>query len=177
MLKLETDVGLITIREANKFDADKVIGFMNWVTGEVDFHTYGANDFHISKEDEIKVLEIFHQRENCLFLIAEFRNEIVAVASLSGGIKNRVAHRATVGITVAKRFWRLGIGIKMMNIIIAYAERSEVLTKLELLVHENNLPAIKLYNQLGFYREGVFKRYFKIDGKYYDGISMGLIVE
>lgn len=118
MVKLETDVGLITIREANKFDAEKVIGFMNWVTGEVDFHTYGANDFHISKEDEIKVLEIFHQRENCLFLIAEFRNEIVAVASLSGGIKNRVAHRATVGITVAKRFWRLGIGIKMMNIII-----------------------------------------------------------
>jgi len=49
MVKLETDVGLITIREANKFDAEKVIGFMNWVTGEVDFHTYGANDFHISK--------------------------------------------------------------------------------------------------------------------------------
>ncbi|MCH4889634.1 GNAT family N-acetyltransferase [Acidaminobacter sp. JC074] len=177
MVVLDTDVGSITIREGNRQDAQKVITFMNWVTGEVDYHTYGANDFHISIEDEIKVLELFHQRDNCLFLVAEFRGEIVAVASLSGGIKERVSHRGTVGITVAKRFWRLGIGIKMMELIIRYAEESKVLTKLELLVHQNNLPAIKLYNRLGFYREGVFKRYFKIDGKYYDGISMGLIVE
>lgn len=177
MEKLETDVGTIQIREANKDDAEQIIEFMNWVTGEVDFHTYGANDFHISKDDEVRVLDMFHHRRNCLFLVAEFRDDIVAVATLTGGIKERVVHRGTIGITVAKRFWRLGIGLKMMEMIIGYSEESEIITKLELLVHQNNIPAIKLYNRLGFFREGVLKRYFRIDGKYYDGIRMGLIVE
>jgi RimJ/RimL family protein N-acetyltransferase len=150
---------------------------MNWVTGEVDFHTYGANDFNIRPEDEKRMIEIFHQRENCMFLIATFNESIIAVATLSGGAKERVMHRGTLGITVAKRFWRLGIGIQMMRYMIKYAENSPLLTKLELLVHEDNIPAINLYNKLGFFREGLIQRYFNINGMYYDGIRMGLIVE
>ena len=177
MYELKTDVGVICIREAKVTDAPHIIEFMNWVTGEVDFHTYGANDFHISIEDEEKVIDVFRSRSNCMFLVAEFQSEIIAVATLSGGVKERVAHRGNIGITVAKRFWRLGIGLKMMEIIIDFSEESDILTKLELLVHQDNRAAIKLYNRLGFFREGLLTRYFRIDGKYYDGIKMGLIVE
>lgn len=177
MSSIDTEVGIIKIREANENDACELIEFMNWVTGEVDFHTYGANDYHISEENEQKVIEMFHLRENCLFLVAVFKEEIVAVATLSGGGKDRVAHRGTIGITVAKRFWRLGIGREMMNVMLKYAEESPVLTKLELLVHQDNHPAIKLYNTLGFFREGLMKRHFKIDDTYYDGIRMGLLVD
>lgn len=177
MFELKTDVGIISIREAKNSDASDIIKFMNWVTGEVDFHTYGANDFHISIEEEERVIEVFKARPNCLFLIAEFQDEIIAVATLSGGIKERVAHRGNIGITIAKRFWRLGIGIKMMELIIEFSESSEIITKLELLVHQDNRAAIKLYNKLGFFREGLLTRYFRIDGQYYDGIKMGLIVE
>lgn len=173
----ETDIGRVQIREAEVADASRIIRFMNWVTGEVDFHTYGANDFHISIEDEKRVLEVFHARENCLFLIAEFKGELIAAATLSGGIKERVAHRGNVGITVAKRYWRLGIGKQMMKVMIDYARKSNVLTKLELLVHENNMPAIHLYTQLGFFQEGVLTRYFRINERYYDGIRMGIYVE
>jgi RimJ/RimL family protein N-acetyltransferase len=174
---IETEIGHIEIREAVAEDAKKIIEYMNWVTGEVDFHTYGAGDFHISESDEAKVLELFHNRDNCMFLVAVFREEIIAVATLSGGVKERVEHRGNIGITVAKRFWRLSIGKTMMQIIINYAEENKTLTKLELLVHQDNIPAIKLYNRLGFFREGLLKRHFKIEGKYYAGIRMGLLVD
>ncbi len=177
MTSIETEIGHIEIREAVAEDAKQIIEYMNWVTGEVDFHTYGAGDFHISESDEAKVLELFHNRDNCMFLVAVFREEIIAVATLSGGVKERVEHRGNIGITVAKRFWRLSIGKTMMQIIIDYAEENKTLTKLELLVHQDNIPAIKLYNRLGFFREGLLKRHFKIEGKYYDGIRMGLLVD
>ncbi|MBN2794506.1 MAG: GNAT family N-acetyltransferase [Clostridia bacterium] len=174
---IETEIGKIEIREAKVKDASSTVEFMNWVTGEVDYHTYGANDFNIRPEDEARMIEMFHSRDNCLFLIATFSGQIVAVATLTGGVKERVKHRGTIGITVAKRFWRLGIGQQMMRIIINYAEKSPVLTKLELLVHEENIPAIKLYNKLGFFREGTIQRYFRFEETYYDGINMGLIVD
>lgn len=177
MTYIETEIGTIEIREAEVSDAAQTVEYMNWVTGEVPYHTYGANDFHIKPEDEQRMIEMFKRRSNCLFLIATFNDQIVAVATLAGGAKERVMHRGTIGITVAKRFWRLGIGIKMMRLMIAYAKQSDVLTKLELLVHESNVPAIRLYNKLGFFREGLIQRYFHIDGKYYDGINMGLIVD
>jgi len=177
MRYLDTEVGTIEIREANEEDAHELVTFMNWVTGEVDFHTYGANDYHISDDNEKKVIQMFRERDNCLFLVAAFKGEIVAVATLAGGAKERVEHRGTIGITVAKRFWRLGIGEQMMRVILDYSEQSPVLTKLELLVHQDNYPAIKLYNKLGFFREGLMKRHFKIEDKYYDGIRMGLLVD
>jgi RimJ/RimL family protein N-acetyltransferase len=173
---IHTEIGQVEIREAQVKDASETVKFMNWVTGEVDYHTYGANDFNIRPEDEARMIEMFHMRENCMFLIATFAGQIIAVATLAGGAKERVQHRGTIGITVAKRFWRLGIGQQMMRILINFAENSSMLTKLELLVHEENVPAIKLYNKLGFFREGAIQRYFNFEGHYYDGINMGLIV-
>jgi len=177
MMTHETEVGQIIIREATKSDAAEAVKFMNWVTGEVEFHTFAQNDFHVKPEDEERMMQLFHTRKNCLFIIATFKDEIVAVATLSGGLKERVFHRGTIGITVAKRFWRLGIGEKMMSVIIRYAESSPILTKLELLVHENNEPAKAMYNKLGFFREGITQRYFYTNGHYYDGLRMGLIVD
>lgn len=174
---IESEIGPIEIREAEITDAVETVKFMNWVTGEVEFHTYGPNDFNIKPEDEERMIHMFHSRSNCLFLIAKFHDEIVAVATLSGGPKVRVMHRGTIGITVAKRFWKLGIGIKMMRMMIAYAENSETLSKLELLVHQDNVPAIQLYTKLGFFREGLIQRYFQINGIYYDGIRMGLMAD
>lgn len=174
---IETEIGLITIREAEVNDASLIVQFMNWVTGEVDYHTYGPGDFSIRPEDEERMIEIFKARKNSLFLIALFNDEIVAVATLSGGIKERVSHRGTVGITVAKRFWRLGIGKAMMNEIVNFSKEGQIITKIELLVHQDNIPALQLYKHLGFHREGLIKRYFNIEGQYYDGIRMGLILD
>jgi len=178
MLKevLRTDIGDIILREASLADARKTVEFMNWVTGEVDYHTYGPNDFNIKPEDEKRMMDVFHHKDNCLFLIATFGGQIMAVATLSGGIKERTAHRATIGITVAKRFWRLGVGRKLMQMMMTYARTSEKISKLELLVHQDNKGAIKLYEDLGFKREGVIQRYFLIDGIYYDGYQMGCII-
>ena len=173
----KTEIGEVIIREAEVSDAAEAVAFMNWVTGEVDFHTYGVNDFIIKSEDEMRMIKIFKERVNCKFLVAVFNDKIVAVATLSGGIKERVQHRGTLGITVSKRYWRLGIGQEMMEILIEYARENSILTKLELLVHEDNNPAIMLYSKLGFLREGLIKRYFLIEGEYHSGINMGKIVD
>lgn len=174
---LETEIGEVVLREATLEDAKKTVQFMNWVTGEVDFHTYGPNDFNIKASDERRLMELFHKKDNCVFLIATFQEEIIAVATLSGGLKSRTAHRGTVGLTVAKRFWRLGIGKNLMEMVLKFSKNSKDLSKLELLVHENNKAAIALYTKLGFETEGIIRRYFLIGNQYYDGIQMGKLIK
>ncbi len=176
-MQLETEIGIINIRDVIESDAESAVEFMNWVTGEVDFHTYGVNDFLIKQEDRVRMIQLFKEKHNCKFLVATFNEQIIAVATLSGGIKERIRHRGTIGITVAKRYWRLGIGQKMMEMIIDYSRKSDVLTKLELLVHESNYPAIELYVKLGFFQEGVISRYFLFEEDYYSGIRMGKYVD
>lgn len=177
MIKFQTEIGSITISEACVEDASEVVKFMNWVTGEVNFHTYGVNEFFLRPSDELRMIKRFRSRENSIFLIAKFDNMIIGIATVSGGTPDRVKHRGTIGITIAKRYWRLGIGIKMMEELIAFAENGNILTKLELLVHENNLAGISMYRKLNFFEEGRIQRYFCINGEYNLGINMGLFIK
>lgn len=46
------------------------------------------------------------------------------------------------------------------------------LEKIELHVYTTNDPVIALYKKFGFEEEGVIKKYRKLDGEYFDCLSM-----
>ena len=76
---------------------------------------------------------------------------------------------------VAVSHRRLGIGRALLDQAAAWARDAGV-SKLELHVFPWNEPAIKLYEQFGFEREGFRKAHYRRGDEYVDAILMALRV-
>ena len=81
------------------------------------------------------------------------------------------------GIAVHPFFAGKGEGIKMMQEIIEYAKQNGFL-RIELSVAYINEKAIRLYEKVGFVKEGLLKKftYLKSENKYLDEIMMAYLI-
>ena len=172
-LKLKNGQNL-TIRTAKKEDALDLIRYVNKIGGESDFLTFGEGEFDITLEKEEEIIESHIGIENKIYLIAEIENEIAGSLNYSGRARQRTKHTGEFGLSVAKRYWGLGIGKELIKYMIDWAKEGNVVRKINLRVREDNETAINLYTKLGFKKEGIISREFYIDGKYYSSIFMGL---
>lgn len=172
-LKLKSGQNLI-IRTAKKEDALDLIRYVNKIGGESDFLTFGEGEFDITLEKEEEIIESHIGIENKIYLIAEIENEIAGSLNYSGRARQRTKHTGEFGLSVAKRYWGLGIGKELIKYMIDWAKEGNVVRKINLRVREDNETAINLYTKLGFKKEGIISREFYIDGKYYSSIFMGL---
>ena len=83
----------------------------------------------------------------------------------------RQKHRGVLGMGLIPEFRGKGIGSRLMTQTLAHAKEFG-LEKIELQVYTTNSAALALYKKFGFFEEGVVKHYRKLDGKYFDSISM-----
>lgn len=84
-------------------------------------------------------------------------------------------HCGRLGMGIHKSFRRLGIGTRLIDQTISKA-KEKGLERIELEVLASNIPAIKLYEKVGFVVEGVKKKARKLDGSYDDLVEMALII-
>ena len=63
--------------------------------------------------------------------------------------------------------------MQMLKVLIKWCEDSKYCEKLNLRVRDDNHKAIKLYEQLGFKREGLLLKEMKINGEYVNCLFMG----
>ena len=83
----------------------------------------------------------------------------------------RQRHRGTLGMGLLSEFRRQGLGSALLASVLDHAKNFG-LEKAELQVYTSNLPAIALYEKFGFEREGLIRRYRKLDGCTYDALAM-----
>ena len=69
-----------------------------------------------------------------------------------------------------------GIGKTALKWLIDYAFKKIKLHKINLGVIKENIPAVKLYKSLGFKIEGEMKDEVCSNGKYYDSLSMAILI-
>ena len=142
--------------------------------GESDNLLFGQDGFPMPVEREAVFLSRQQQEEKSLMLVGFVGEELVCVASCDAlTARERVAHRASVSVTVGKVFWRLGIGRKAMEALIAFAKGCG-LEVLQLEVRSDNVPAIALYESLGFEKLGLYKNFMKVNGQACDAWYMNL---
>jgi len=70
----------------------------------------------------------------------------------------------------------VGIGRALIQATLEGA-RTAGLTRIELTVREDNERAIHLYRKLGFTHEGLKRNGVRVDGRYYNLVSMGLLLD
>ncbi len=168
-IKFQTKFGHeAEIRELISSDAKNVLEYLKIVGGETNFLLIDQRGLGLSLEEEEKILERFNKHPVSLFYGCFIDEELVAVANLSVSESLRIKHIGQIGITVKKKYWAQGIGSKIMQTIVEYAQENQHIDVLQLEVRADNYRAVNLYETLGFTTIGTMPKAMKVDCVFYD---------
>jgi RimJ/RimL family protein N-acetyltransferase len=158
----------LRVRPAVPADADALVELGHEVAGEPELWlTYDR-----TRGDERRNVRSVQRDSNVAVFVAETADGVVGRLSIARDLSPLSRHVAELGLMVAGRARRRGIGSALVAEAVKWA-RSLGIVKLELTVFPHNAPAIALYRKLGFREEGLLRRRYFIDGRYIDAMLMG----
>jgi putative acetyltransferase len=166
---------VIRVRPAEPRDAEALVALAEAV-GREEGRWILATDAWRPVAEERRYLKAVRGHPDAAVLVAEDEGRVVARLSLSRDPHPASRHVADLGLMVAAEHRRQGIGRMLLEAAIEWARRAGV-RKLELHVFPWNEPAIRLYESVGFEREGYRKAHFRRGDEYVDAILMALRVE
>lgn len=167
----------IIIRNAVPEDAPELLEYVEQISKQSDFLSFGPGEFDLTESEERNYLANVLNANNQVYLVAVVEQSIVGAVNFYAPSRKRVRHSGEIGMSVHQDYWRLGIGSALMDALITWAESTEVVTKLNLRVRTDNRRAIALYEQKGFEREGTIRNDMKLDGEYHHHHWMGRILD
>lgn len=165
----------IIYREATTQDAAGLLLHQSTVGGETDNLSFDQYTFNISPEKEARFIDRFAKSERDVMLIALDGDKVVGNGIIECERARRYSHRATLSITVLRDYWGQGIGSRLMEMMVDLS-RSHNIDVISLEVRADNSRAIALYEKFGFDRIGKYKKFFKINGSFYDALLMQLLL-
>jgi L-phenylalanine/L-methionine N-acetyltransferase len=161
----------ITLRAAEPTDAaaiSSLIGSKNVFEGTLQMPLMAV----ASRVERYSKIDI-----NSLHIVAVHATEtgehIVAAAGLFQLHNSlRRAHARGLALTVASSWQGQGVGQKLMEAAMNWADNWAGVLRIELTVFADNARAIALYERHGFVREGVMRAFALRDGVYADALAM-----
>lgn len=172
------DGTVATLRHAVPEDAEGLLTFMTTVLPETEFLLMEPSEFQLTAEQERKWVQSHLDDPNGLAMVAVIDGKIVSSAGVKAAKMRRRAHVAELGISILARYCDRGLGGKLMDRLIAFAERSPGIEKVALSVYAHNTRAIALYKKHGFVEEGRSPRAMRYaDGRYADDVRMARFVK
>ena len=167
----------VILREALKSDAKNLINFYNLVGGETDFLSFGKNEFNATVNFEENYLENLRNESNSILILAFVDDKIIGAASINSTQKARLKHVGTLGIVVKKEYCGMGLGRILIDNLIEWAKSNGITKKITLITRCDNSLAIELYKKMGFETEGILRNDNYCNGKFYDSLSMALLLK
>lgn len=168
------DGRVLVIRQAVGDDACAVLDYVERISGESDFLSFGPGEFELTEPEEADFLRRCCASGNQLYILGLLDDTIVSALAFCGGRRSRVRHRGEFSLSVRKPYWGLGIGSLMLAALIAWARGTRIVNKINLRVRTDNQRAIRLYERQGFVIEGTIRREILLNGSYFDHHWMGL---
>ena len=165
----------IVFREAVASDAAALLVHQSTAGGETENLSFDQYTFNISPEKEARFIDRFAKSERDVMFVALDGEKIVGNGIIECERVKRYAHRATLSITVLRDYWGQGIGSQLMRMMVDFSHTHDI-EVVSLEVRADNLRAIALYEKFGFERIGTYKKFFKINGIFYDAILMQLLL-
>ena len=162
----------LNVRHVAKEDAESLLVYLNQIGGESDNLTFGADAFEdmtVESEQEY----IANIGEKSVMLLGTMGEEIATLAAMKVSPKARLSHRASLSLSVKKKYWHRGIGTQMLGKLIDHAKQNGI-EVLEVQIRSDHTAAISLCNKWGFENVGTFKRFLRVDGVDYDAVLMNL---
>jgi RimJ/RimL family protein N-acetyltransferase len=158
------------IRRATPGDAAALVELGRAVSSEPEAWLITEGDWR-NVGEERRYLRAVRRSPHAAVFVAENDDGIVARLSLARDSHPASPHVADLGLMVAADHRRRGIGRLLMEQAVEWARESRI-EKLELHVFPHNEPAIRLYEQFGFEREGLRCGHFRRGGRLVDAVLM-----
>lgn len=105
-------------------------------------------------------------------LTCEINGQIAAMAVLYIPIYEKLKKAALFSLVVGQKFRRQNIGFDLISALEELGTKKYGLKIIHLEVYEKNLPAIRLYEKLGYKRYGIQEKFIKDQGQYFGKILM-----
>jgi RimJ/RimL family protein N-acetyltransferase len=161
----------LVISRAQKENAAEMLAFLSAVGKETDFLLNdGTIRFTLEQEEEF--LDKNAKETLSGIFIGRVDGELIGSFGLDTQLRDRVKHNTTIGITILKKFWDLGIGSAFFAYIFGFARETGVIKNLWLSVRADNKRGIALYKKFGFEEIGRHKNAIFVRGVYHDEILM-----
>lgn len=110
-------------------------------------------------------------------LVAILDNEIAGQLGLMMGDRPRRKHVATLGMGVAKKHTKKGVGSKLLAAALDLTDNWLMIRRVEFQVFSDNEPAIKLYKKFGFEVEGECRQFAFRNGQFVDALMMARLTD
>lgn len=167
----------LQLRTAVVEDAAGCLEYVEKVSGQSNFLTFGPGEFGLSLEEEENVIRDKASRVNELFLLGFIDDALVAQLTVNAPKRPRLMHAVEFGISVDSSVWGLGIGAAMIEYLLEWANNNPIIRKVNLQVLPQNTSAIKLYEKYGFAVEGRKLRDNLQNGVFSDVLLMGILID
>ena len=161
------------LRRPEERDAEMLLEYLKITSGETPYMVREPEEVRTSVEEEVDFIRRNRENPRALMLLAEADGAFAGSCSFAPTSERvRMRHRCTVGISLYRAFWGIGVGTALMGEILS-AAKAVGFEQAELEVVSTNLPAIGLYKKMGFQVTGTIPRAFKYkDGTYADFLFM-----
>lgn len=167
----------VLIRSCEPYDALQLVQSVKKQIAHSIYIPKTEDEFILTVEQEKQWISSFIVTSNSLLLVAEYENEIIGNIDLTGHTRKAMQHTAVIGMGMLLEYRNVGLGQLLMKCAISWAKQNPQLELLWLQVYTENHLGVSLYKKMGFEENGILKNYFKQDGRYYDNLTMSLVVK
>ena len=138
------------LRTPRKEDGAAVLEYMLQCNGETEFVLRYPDEFNMTAEQEGDFLENMAQSSYDLSIACFDGNKCIGNAGINFSNRDKLKHRANIGIGILKDYWRQGIATAMLKLLLEVAEHHPDVVCIGLEYIEGNDRARALYEKLGF---------------------------
>ena len=125
--------------------------------------------------EQEKIKQYMNLKDSIVLMIVE-QNTNVSVGQTALFRIDYVSRAAVFYLTILKpEYWSKGFGAEAVQLMVDYAFSTLNLNRIQLHVCAENIPAIKIYQKVGFVREGILRQAMYRKGAYCDFWVMGLL--
>ena len=149
------------LRNGTERDGQAMWEIFNLTHAQTDYLLSYPEENSFTAEEEAQFLREKTESADEIELLAEIDGTVVGAAGIERvGNKEKVRHRAVLGISVDRAYWSLGIGKALTGACIECAAKAGY-AQLELDVVAANERAVALYRSFGFVEYGRNPRGFR----------------
>jgi len=161
---------MLTIRPTEIDDASQVAACIDSVAHE---RSFLGNTKGFSVDQTREFIEFVNNIGGTQLVVLD-GDAIVGWCDITPNPDEGLNHTGRLGIGLLPQYRRQGWGTKLVSEALKLAFRKD-LERIELEVFASNVGAIKLYQNIGFSKEGCKPEARKLDGLYDDIIMFGLL--
>jgi RimJ/RimL family protein N-acetyltransferase len=168
----------VTVRHAHPDDAEAFLELLRRIAGESETLGSSPQDVDYTLEEERDLLAKWAACPDTLVLVAEHDGHLLGDCSYRPTPQAKMRHHGLLGMMVDAPWRDAGLGRLMLTTLLDWCARHQRIECVRLAVYANNARALRLYDSLGFRKEGVRHLFFlHTDGRRYDDVMMALWVK